>query len=132
LIGLDTNVLVRILVRDDPGQTALAERLIGEAAETGEPCFISDLVLCEIEWVLDSVYKVKRPDILGALQELYAREIFVFEDRQILRGAIDAYQHGKAELSDYLIGAKGQAKGARTTYTFDRPLSQQEGFSLLR
>lgn len=125
-------MLVRILVRDDPAQTALAERLIGEAAEAGEPCFISDLVLCEMEWVLESVYKVKRQDILGVLQEMYAREIFVFEDRQVLRGVIDSYQRGKAELSDYLIGAKGQAKGARTTYTFDRPLSQQEGFSLLR
>jgi len=47
VIALDTNILIRLLVRDDPGQTALAERLLQEAADAGEQCFISDPVLCE-------------------------------------------------------------------------------------
>ncbi|HEX5715839.1 MAG TPA: type II toxin-antitoxin system VapC family toxin, partial [Thermoanaerobaculia bacterium] len=131
VIGLDTNILIRLLVRDDPGQTALAERLLQEAADNGEPCFISDPVLCEVEWVLESNYRAKRGDVLAAVQELLAGDLFVFEDREILREAIVRYQESKADFSDCLIGAKARARGARTTYTFERVLAQKQGFTRL-
>ena len=131
MIALDTNVLVRLIVRDDPSQTALAERLVESAAESGEACLVTDPVLCEIEWVLESNYKASRSDILAAMQELLAQEVFTFEDREAFQRAVDLCQRSKLDLSDLLIGAKGQARGARTTYTFERVLSRQEGFSLL-
>jgi predicted nucleic-acid-binding protein len=133
MIALDTNVLIRVLIADDPKQTALSERLLREAAEAGEPCFISDPVLCETEWVLDSYYRVPRSGIAAALESLLARKsLFVFEDVDIFRKALDAYQHGKAEFSDFLIGAKAETQGARTTFTFDRVLARQQGFSILK
>jgi predicted nucleic-acid-binding protein len=131
LIALDTNILIRLMVRDDPKQTVLVERLIESTAERGETCLITDPVLCEIEWVLESNYGAARSDILAAMQELLAQEVFTFEDREAFQRAVDLCQQTKVELSDLLIGAKGQARGARTTYTFDRILSRQEGFSRL-
>jgi predicted nucleic-acid-binding protein len=131
LIALDTNILVRLMVRDDPRQTALAERLLESAAESGESCLVTDPVLCEVGWVLESNYEASRSDILAAMQELLAQEVFTFEDREAFQRAVDLCQRSKLDLSDLLIGAKGQARGARTTYTFERTLARQEGFSLL-
>jgi len=105
--------------------------LVESAAESGEACLVTDPVLCEIEWVLESNYKASRSDILAAMQELLAQEVFTFEDREAFQRAVDLCQRSKLDLSDLLIGAKGQARGARTTYTFERVLSRQEGFSLL-
>ncbi|HXU33641.1 MAG TPA: type II toxin-antitoxin system VapC family toxin [Thermoanaerobaculia bacterium] len=131
MIALDTNILIRLLVRDDPGQTALAERLLQEASDADETCFISDPVLCEVEWVLESSYRAKRGDVLAAMQELLAGDLFVFEDREILHQVIARYQESKADFSDCLIGAKARAKGARTTYTFERVLTEAQGFTRL-
>jgi predicted nucleic-acid-binding protein len=132
MIALDTNVLIRVLVADDPKQTALAERLLRESAEQGELCFISDPVLCEIEWVLDRFYRVGRAEILAAFESLLShQDLFSFEDPDAIRKALDGYRQGKADFSDFLIGAKAQARGARTTFTFDRALARQQGFSIL-
>lgn len=131
MIALDTNILIRLLVRDDPEQTARAERLLQEAADAGEQCFISDPVLCEVEWVLESSYRARRGDVLAAMQELLAGALFVFEDRDTLHQVIARYQESKADFSDCLIGAKALARGARTTYTFERVLSQEQGFTRL-
>ncbi len=132
MIALDTNVLIRVLVADDPAQTALAERVLREALAEGESCFISDPVLCETEWVLDRFYRVPRAEILAALESLLARmNLFSFEDAAVVRKALDRYQRGKADFSDFLIGAKAEARNARTTFTFDRALARQQGFSIL-
>lgn len=131
MIAVDTNILIRLFAKDDPRQMALAERLLQEVAEAGESCFISDPVLCEVEWVLESSYGAKRGDVLAAMQELIAGDLFVFEDREVLRQAIAGYQESKADFSDCLIGAKARSRGARTTYTFERALDQKQGFTRL-
>lgn len=132
MIALDTNVLIRVLVADDPLQTASAERLLREALTAGESCFISDPVLCEMEWVLDRFYRVPRAEILAAVESLLARtNLFSFEDAAVVRTALDRYQRGRADFSDFLIGAKAEARDARTTFTFDRALARQQGFSIL-
>jgi predicted nucleic-acid-binding protein len=131
VIALDTNILIRLLTKDDPDQTALAEGLLQKAADAEESCFISDPVLCEVEWVLESSYRAKRRDVLAAMQELLGGDLFVFEDREVLRQAIVTYQESKADFSDCLIGAKARARGARTTYTFERVLAQEQGFTRL-
>lgn len=131
MIAIDTNVLVRLVVGDDARQLEKAERLLEEVQENGDFCFLSDPVLCELAWVLDSSYRAHRTDILAVLRDLLGQEIFAFEDRHVLRQAIDSYQHGRGDFSDYLIGAKAQARGATATYTFDRGLHRDRGFVLL-
>ena len=132
MIALDTNVLVRLIVGDDAKQQAVAESLLRDAAHAGESCLICDPVLCEMEWVLESCYGASRADIRAVVQRLLASDgLFVFEDLEVCRRALRAHGQGKADLSDLLIGARSAARGARTTYTFDRKLARYEYFSLL-
>jgi predicted nucleic-acid-binding protein len=131
MIAVDTNIIVRLMVDDDPEQSARVRRLLEATAEAGESCLVSDPVLCELAWVLSSQYRAGRAEIVAAVQSLLGRALFVFEDRAALLQAFEAYQGGRADLSDYLIGAKAQARGARTTWTFDRGLRKQPGFSML-
>lgn len=131
MIAVDTNILVRLLIEDHPPQTVMARELLEEAIAAGDDCFVSDPVLCEIEWVLDSCYKVHRNKIFAMVQELVANSHFSFEDRDVVRRALDAYGGGKGDLSDYLILGKATAYQARATYTFDRALRGTEGFVVL-
>ena len=70
MIGLDTNVLVRFLARDDETQFDRACKLIRREAQAGEPVCIGLLVLLETEWVLRSRYKLTKAEILDAFSEL--------------------------------------------------------------
>jgi len=70
MLGIDTNVLVRFLVRDEERQFARAQRLLRREAERSEPVFVSRLVLLETEWVLRGRYGLSRAEILGAFSGL--------------------------------------------------------------
>lgn len=70
MIGLDTNVLIRYLTRDDEEQWQIANNLINEAVETNKTFFINNIVLCELVWVLRSRYKLSRPNLIGTLEKL--------------------------------------------------------------
>jgi predicted nucleic-acid-binding protein len=131
MIAVDTNVLVRLIVADDPEQAALVHKLIEDAIQEGVTCFVSDPVLCELEWVLTSRYRARRADVAAAFLGLLANAAFVFEDRIALRKAIESYQQSRADLSDHLIGVKAHAHGATTTWTFDQSLRRCAGFSIL-
>ncbi len=131
MIALDTNVLVRFLVRDDEGQARRARALIEDSASAGDPCLITSPVLCELEWVLEGVYGASRADIAATVRDLLTTPPFVVEDEPLTRRALGAYTKGKADFSDYLLGQLGRAAGARTTHTFDRALRNAEGFTLL-
>lgn len=131
MIALDTNVLVRFLVRDDEAQAARARRLIETCAETGEACLVSNPVLCELEWVLESVYHASRAEVASAVQALLGMPPFQVEDAPVTERALRMYSKGKGDFSDLLLGQVGRTRGARTTYTFDRDLRKAEGFTLL-
>ena len=73
MIGLDTNVLVRFLVRDDEMQFARARRLLQRETGKGEPVLINLLVLLETEWVLRSRYALSKSEIVGACSGLLRR-----------------------------------------------------------
>jgi predicted nucleic-acid-binding protein len=132
MIALDSNVLIRLLVEDDPIQANLAGQLIEAAREREESCFISDPVLCEVEWVLDSAYGASRRDIAAALQGILSSPFFVFDDAAAIEHALDHYCQGKGDFSDHLIGTRATKLGARTTYTFDKDLRDEQGFTLLK
>jgi predicted nucleic-acid-binding protein len=131
VIALDTNVVLRLLIEDDPKQTPLAQRLVREALAEGDVCYVSDAALCEIEWVLVSCYDASRADLVLAYDRLFGLPGFQFEDVRELRRVLERFRQSRVEFSDLLLGVRAQGRGARTTYTFDRALARQEGFSLL-
>jgi predicted nucleic-acid-binding protein len=131
MIGLDTNVLCRYLLADDPAQTRKASRMIDEAAESGSGCFVSKVVLCELVWVLESCTTMSRPHIVSTLESLIQTENLEIEERDLVRRAVDRFRSGKADFADYVIGESGTVAGCRTTVTFDRALKGAPGFELL-
>jgi predicted nucleic-acid-binding protein len=119
MIGLDTNVLVRFLVRDDEEQFTRAERLIRRSANAGEPVFISLLVLLETEWVLRSRYKLDKSEILGAFSELLSSMDLSFEDEPSIEEALFLWKDSPAQFADCLIGARHRTLGCAATASFD-------------
>ncbi len=130
MIGLDTNILVRYVTQDDLEQWQLAATLI--EAE-GQLCFLSNIVLCELVWVLrGKPYQFTRPQIFEVLETMLATPVMEFENRSAVYQALQRMKGGKADFSDYLIGAIAHQAGCSTTYSFDRKLLGEKGFQYPR
>jgi predicted nucleic-acid-binding protein len=108
-----------------------ARALIENCRTRGDSCLITHLVLCEVEWVMESLYRATRADIAAAIRTLRATPPFVLEADDLVDRALQMYSEGKGDLSDYILGEIAVARGARTTYTFDHALKNAEGFTLL-
>lgn len=128
--GLDTNVLLRPLVQDDPAQTAAAEAFLRETQARGERLFVSGIVLCETCWALRS-YGYSRSEIAKAIEGILDTALFEIQDRELVRRALVQYRQGPADFADYLIGWQSRQAGCADTVTFDRGLEGAAGFSLL-
>ena len=129
MVAFDTNVLVRILVGDDPAQTKKAERAFSEHANGGG-IFVSLVVLAEIGWVLSVAYQWDRATILDRLFRLVRTRGVLIEDLELVDAALEGYRAGKAELADYLILGKAHGGGAELL-TFDKRLGREVGVKLL-
>ena len=127
MIGLDTNVLVRYLVRDDSAQAARADRELEQDARF----FIDSIVLCELVWVLEAGYGFSRPRIVDALERILAAAPFEIESRDLALAALEDFRRSPADFSDCLIGRRNRAAGATETVTFDRSLRGLAGFRVL-
>lgn len=120
--GLDTNVLVRYLTQDDPGQSRRANALIERTLVKGERCYISVIVLCELVWVLRGAYQLDRETVATSLERMLQVSQFSIEDKDLVRAALEDYRRGPGDFSDYLIGRRNQRAGCHDTATFDRKL----------
>ena len=129
MIAFDTNVLLRLLLNDDKRQARQAQALIDRVVEASDRVLLPDIVLCELEWVLDSVFELPRSRIMETFQRLLDAEEFTFISLAAFSRALDEYKKGKADFSDYLIGTSAASAGATTTFTFDRVLLRSGGFS---
>ena len=128
MIALDTNVLVRFLVDDDPAQCRRARVLVKRAADR-KGVYISDIVLCETVWVLSRAYRLQRKDICRVLRQLLMAREVTLASPDAAAGALDAYEKKKGDFADYLILEHAQAAGCRTVVTFDRALLEEHGFT---
>jgi predicted nucleic-acid-binding protein len=129
MVAFDTNVLVRVLVGDDPAQTKKAERALVEHA-AGQGVFVSLVVLAEIAWVLSAAYEWDRMTIHDRLFRLVRTRGVSFEDLDLVESALEGYRVGKADLADYLVIGKAQSVGAGLL-TFDKRLAREGGATLL-
>lgn len=131
MIGLDTNILVRYIVRDDPDQTALATELIESKCTEAEPGFVCQLVLAELFWVLSRGYGYSKPVLVEALTRLLAAVEMDIEGISEAWTALRMYESGSADFADYLIGCRGRSAGCSATFTFDRRASGSPLFQIV-
>lgn len=130
MIGIDTNVLVRYLVQDDPEQARKASRFIANQCSSEDPGLINRIVLCELVWVLESAYGYGRETVAVALEKLLRTAQFAIEDHQDAWVSLREYQAG-ADFADSLIAAGNRRLGCERTVTFDRKAGRRPGFVLL-
>lgn len=128
MIGLDTNILVRLLVRDDPIQTAEAQRFVAGRCTRESPGFINCVVLAELTWVLASVYQYRRSEVVNAIEALLAGDDRIVEHHDEVQASLKAYKSGQGDFTDALIARINRLRGCEATATFDRRAGRLDGF----
>jgi predicted nucleic-acid-binding protein len=128
VLGLDTNVLVRLLVADDAAQTRRARALVERSVEREEPVLVSLPVIIETEWVLRSRYTLDKAAILASLSGLMSAREFTFEDEPAIEEALYRWKDSAAGFVDCLIAAHNRHLGCTATATFDVAAARIPGF----
>ncbi|MBA3237209.1 MAG: type II toxin-antitoxin system VapC family toxin [Parachlamydiaceae bacterium] len=126
MIGLDTNVLVRYLVQDDPIQSKLANKLIEKTVDSAEILWICQLTLCETVWVLKKCYKLSKEEILHILHALLLVPQIKVENENVIYLALRDFERTKkVDFTDCLIGRQNAHNGCESTYTLDEAAADQ-------
>jgi predicted nucleic-acid-binding protein len=125
---LDTNVVVRLLIGDDPQQTPIAERAFLEAVASGG-VYLPDVVLAEVAWVLRG-YELSRSERYALLERLVRTRGVVVDDIDAVIEALDLFRQG-GDLADQLILARAASAAALTVLSFDKRFAEQQGVELL-
>ena len=125
---LDTNVVVRLLVGDDPQQTPIAEQAFLSAINNGG-VYLPDVVLAEVAWVLRG-YALDRDIRFQLLERLVRTRGVVVDDIDAVITALDQFRQG-GDLADQLILARATSAGALPVLSFDKGFSQSQGVELL-
>lgn len=129
MIGLDTNVVIRYLVQDDPEQAAMASMVIDALTEKN-PGFLSLVTVVELHWVLRRAYKITAARTAELIEGLLdARELRV-ERASVVRAAVTTSRRGP-DFADAVIAELGRAAGCEHTVTFDQRAAQADGMRLL-
>ena len=128
MLGLDTNVLVRFLVRDHEAQFERARRLIKREVGAQERVLISLMVLLETEWVLRSRYGLQKTHIIDAISGLLDAKELELEDEPAVEEALYLWKDSTTDFADCLIGAHHRRLGCRATATFDARAVKLAGF----
>ncbi len=118
MIGLDTNVVVRLLVGDDAAQQQSAREYITRYCSPEEPAWIDRVVAVETVWVLERGYNFNAAQIADAVEKLLDTAELAFEDHDLVRAAVARYRGG-AGFADALVAECNERSGCTATITFD-------------
>lgn len=128
MIGVDTNVVVRLLVADDERQADAAARYLKAHCSGDEPALLSDIVLVECAWVLEDVYEYSRAQIGDAIDGLLATAQLRAADATAVSAALQRFRSSSADFADCLLGVSNAGAGCEYTATFDRKASKLPEF----
>jgi predicted nucleic-acid-binding protein len=122
MLAIDTNVLVRLVARDDAAQVEIAEAYIKKGV------WVSHLVLAEAAWVLRETYNVGHEEIIEAIDLLLLNKSLTIYDADVVAAALDQYrQRPRLGFSDCLVLEIARKAGHLPLGTFDRDLSKLDG-----
>ncbi len=132
MVGLDTNVLLRYLVQDDPAQSPRATEIIERRLTRRDPGFVSLVSILEIVWVLGTLYKRSRSEIADHVEMILAADTLEVQNEQEIYQAVVALRNATGTFEDALIGALGAWRGCSATLTFDQNAAKRlNGFRLI-
>jgi predicted nucleic-acid-binding protein len=130
LKGLDTNVLLRLITADDPGQIERARKYLREQRQHA-PFWINQIVLSELIWALTASYKFDRPNVIAVILLLLRSEEVALEGKKVIADALYVFRTSKADFADCLIGLSNGWAGCERTATFDRKAAELDEFELI-
>ena len=120
--AVDTNILVRLVTRDDPKQTSSAEEFVAKGA------WVAHLVLAETLWVLESVYELGSDRIATAVEMLLSHANLTIQDSDVVTAALEHYRRRPSlGVSDFLVLEIARKAGHVPLGTFDRRLGRFDG-----
>ena len=131
MIGLDTNVVLRYLLQDDPAQTRQANQIFERQLSAENPGFLNIATVLEIVWVLRSVLGRTPAEIVAHLEAILSRDTLEVQHAEQVYEAAFALKRGTGEFEDALIGALNAWAGCSSTVTFDRKAKRLPHFRLI-
>jgi len=130
MIGLDTNVIVRYVMQDDPKQSQKATRLI-EALSADAPGFVPLVAVVELVWVLTSCYDLKRDQVAQAIDGILRTKEFIVDRTEQVAQALRVYKTGSADFADCLIERGATSAGCERTMTFDASAAKSARMTMI-
>jgi predicted nucleic-acid-binding protein len=128
MLGVDTNLLVRLLVKDDARQAETAGNILSDLSQK---FVIQPIVLCELVWVLNVAYGYKKEDIVNVISHLIRVENFVILDKETVQSAIELYSSTNMDFADAYIGYANKNAGCLSSITFDKKAAQSNLYNLV-
>ena len=128
--AMDTNVLVRYLVQDDPVQSPIATQWI-ESLTKENPAFLTLITLVELCWVLGECYAVEKPLLSTILFDLLEVKEFLLERKEVVWKAVSLFDSSQADFADCLIVEIAKDAGCEVTVSFDKKAIKSAGMQAL-
>jgi predicted nucleic-acid-binding protein len=130
MTGLDTNVLLRFLLKDDPVQTSRARKLF-RSLSPEQPGWIGIAAVLEIAWVLSNSKRMSREAVAKSIIDLLSLDSVTVQQADAVSYAVRQFRSTRADFADCLIAASARAAGCTRTVTFDRVAARDTGMELL-
>lgn len=130
MTGLDTNVLVRYVMQDDPRQSPRATRLI-ESFSADDPGFVPVVTVVELVWVLSGSYGLGRAQVSAVLDGLLRSKELVLDRPDLVSQALNRFSAGGADFADALIERIAADAACSRTMTFDVGAAKNAGMTLV-
>jgi predicted nucleic-acid-binding protein len=128
MIGLDSNLIIRLLVLDDSVQSVLAKAVVEDRLTPEKPGFVSVVAIAETAWVLARSYRFAALEVASALERVLQTETLVVDHEAAVFSALDAMREFGADFGDALIWALNAEAGCERTLSFDRDAKRLPGF----
>ena len=132
MTGIDTNVLVRYITRNDPEQYRAAKSFLESDCTRESPGYVNVIVLCELAWVLTSVYDVSDGELADVIDQLLRTHQLQIERRDQVRAALNQFKRKSAGFPDCLLGRLNRGAGCDETVTLDQDTAEMDGWRELK
>jgi predicted nucleic-acid-binding protein len=131
MIGIDTNLLLRLWLNDDPAQNKRIDALLATHGGMPGSLLVTDVVLAEAVWTLKSAFEQDKSAQMIAVRSLLEETAFAFEDREAVATALSLFGASSCGFADCLVVAKHARQGCDFTATFDRGMRKLPGVKVL-
>jgi predicted nucleic-acid-binding protein len=131
VIGLDTNILLRLWLADDPAQNDRLDALLAEHGGVPGSLLVNDVVLAEALWTLRSAYNQDKAAQTLAVRSLLDEPAFAFQDRAVVEAALALFDASNCSFAECLIAVRNACLGCTFTTTLDRRMQRLAGVKVI-